>query len=89
MTEESTDDKTGTLEQAGGLLPGFQQTIGGCLGRRAGGGQGVVLQSYGTVSEDNGGERRMSGVIGTIFGGTLGFLAGFVVGFATGKEGED
>lgn len=31
----------------------------------------------------------MSGVIGTIFGGALGFLAGFVVGFATGKEGED
>ena len=89
MTEESTDDKVGTLEQAGGFLPEFQQTIGGCPGRRPGGCQRAFLHGYGRVFEDNGGEGRMSGVIGTVIGMTLGFVAGFAVGFALGLDTED
>ncbi len=88
MIGESTDDKTGTLEQAGGFLPEFQPITGGCPGRRPGGGQRAFLHVYGRVFEDNGGEGRMSGVIGTVIGMVLGFASGFVVGFALGGDAE-
>lgn len=76
-------------DESNGRRTGFQQaheSTGGVKNRMA---RDLWQLKSMQVSEDNGGERRMSGVIGTVIGMVLGFASGFVVGFALGGDAND